>query len=101
MAGLLRRSFCLRSVTPGETSALATRHQMWSCFCNLLTQPRERARVVKDGSNVAYGLGRFGLQQRGTCGPLGKDRVNTHTVQGVVSSMKSLHTIGFRVDLGR
>ena len=50
-----RANFFLRSVTPGETSAFASRHD----------DPSERARVVKDGSNVAVTVRRFGLQQQG------------------------------------
>ena len=56
--------FFLRSVTPGQNFCICkNRHdeQIWSCFCNLLElSPAKRARVVKDGSNVAVTVRRFG-----------------------------------------
>ena len=88
------------------------------------TQPSERARVVKDGSNVAVTVRRFGPQQRReveTCGPLGKlgglhrmvhqrhptvartiieaieSNNPSHIAQGVVASMESLRAVGFTI----
>ena len=63
-----RANFFLRSVTPGETSAFATRHddQMWSCLFNLLElSPANVPESSRMAGNVAVTVRRFEPQQRG------------------------------------
>ena len=122
-----RANFFLRSVTPGETSAFATRHdeQTWSCFCNLLElSPASVPESSRMAATLPLRFGGLGLSSAGRlrhaahwaswadCIGMMHQRHPTvartiieaiesnnpsHTTQGVVASMESLRAVGFTI----